>query len=300
MTDPASRLCLGSAQFGMDYGVANRVGVPSPAEIREIISVAYAGGVRWFDTAQTYGEAEQRLGEALRELGITRDVHVVSKLDPAAGALSRDDLQLSFEQSLNRLGLDSLGALMLHRPESLDGWGNGLGEFVTAARAAGAIGGFGVSVYRPADLDGINGRPEIQALQCPLNALDRRFADPALYSNGTRLFFRSVYLQGLLLLEPDEIQRKLPEAEGPVAQVRRFVEDREIGLKEFLLGVSLAAFPDSFVVLGVETVEQMRENLALLPRAQSDEVRSAVEDWVRQNRSFPDSVVNPTRWRTLA
>jgi aryl-alcohol dehydrogenase-like predicted oxidoreductase len=284
----------------MDYGVANRRGMPAQKEITEIVSVAFQGGVRWFDTAQTYGEAEQRLGAALRDAGIAGEVHVVSKLGPAAGSLSRADLQHSLELTLDRLGVGSLGALLLHRSESLEGWGNGLGEFVRDALAAGTIEAFGISVYDPEEIRRHGSQPEVTAFQSPLNALDRRCADPTLYPPESKIFFRSVYLQGLLLLEPDEIQRKLPVAEGPVAQVRRFVADAGVRMKPFLLGLSLAAFDDSFLVLGVEDRQQMAENLALLHDAVNGPVSEAVREWVRQDRAFPESVINPTRWRTPA
>jgi aryl-alcohol dehydrogenase-like predicted oxidoreductase len=295
-----ARLCLGTAQFGMDYGVANRRGMPSDEEVRSIVSSAFEGGVRWVETAPTYGEAERRLGSALRELGVADEMHVVGKLGPAAGTLDRAQIRSAFDQTLDRLGVSSLAVLLLHRSESVEGWEKGLGEFVEDALASGTIGRFGISIDDPRELRHAAGRPSITAFQCPLNALDRRFADPSLFADGSRLFLRSVYLQGLLLLDQNDIQRKLSLAEGPIAQLRRFVTEAGVDWKTFLLGYSLSTHPDGIVVVGVESADQIRENLVLISGALEDRIVRAVAEWNRLDRPVPESVIDPAHWRTPA
>jgi aryl-alcohol dehydrogenase-like predicted oxidoreductase len=82
-----SRIILGTAQLGMDYGIANRVGQPDQRTATAIIESAWRHGIRHFDTAQAYGASERVLGQALRDLGVSDQAHVASKLsaqlDPA-------------------------------------------------------------------------------------------------------------------------------------------------------------------------------------------------------------------------
>ncbi len=54
---------IGSAQFGMNYGIANRGGQISPHEAKDILTLARAHGVRSVDTAAAYGDSERRLGD---------------------------------------------------------------------------------------------------------------------------------------------------------------------------------------------------------------------------------------------
>ena len=115
----------------------------SDQNTREAVDVAWAGGVRYFDTAPHYGLglAELRLGAALR--AYPRDQYVIStkvgralvptpenagQLDddgfivPAAFRrewdFSRDGILRSVEQSLERLQLDRIDILYLHDPDT--------------------------------------------------------------------------------------------------------------------------------------------------------------------------------------
>ena len=65
-TEVASRLALGTAQLGFDYGVANRTGVPAARHAETILSRAYDHGIRILDTSRHYGESERVIGRFLR------------------------------------------------------------------------------------------------------------------------------------------------------------------------------------------------------------------------------------------
>src|SRR5262249_60797866 len=58
-------LALGTAQFGMRYGIANSTGRPSISVVRSILDRAESVGVLTLDTAYTYGDSEQILGRLL-------------------------------------------------------------------------------------------------------------------------------------------------------------------------------------------------------------------------------------------
>lgn len=71
------RLALGTAQFGMRYGVANRVGQVPAGEARRILERARTAGMDTLDTAAAYGASETLLGS----VGVA-DWIVVTKLPP--------------------------------------------------------------------------------------------------------------------------------------------------------------------------------------------------------------------------
>ena len=85
---------------------------------REAIRRALAGGINWIDTAPSYGQgrSETALGWLLAELDdqpyLSTKVGLdLSKLDDISGQIER-----SLEQSLTRLGRDSVDLLQLHNP----------------------------------------------------------------------------------------------------------------------------------------------------------------------------------------
>ena len=61
--EKASKIILGTVQFGMEYGINNAVGKPSPEQVFEMLEYASSQDVHILDTADTYGDAIQLLGE---------------------------------------------------------------------------------------------------------------------------------------------------------------------------------------------------------------------------------------------
>ena len=53
-----SKISLGSAQFGMDYGVANDNGKPTYLKVSNILNKARDLGIKNIDTASVYGKSE--------------------------------------------------------------------------------------------------------------------------------------------------------------------------------------------------------------------------------------------------
>ena len=73
------------------------------------------------DTSNNYagGQSERLLGEAIRELGGLPAGHVVfskGDQDPVTGAFTGDRMRRSFEESTERLGLETLPLYQLHDP----------------------------------------------------------------------------------------------------------------------------------------------------------------------------------------
>ena len=58
------KLALGTVQFGMPYGIANKSGQVSREKAKEILVLARLSGIDTLDTAIAYGESEACLGEA--------------------------------------------------------------------------------------------------------------------------------------------------------------------------------------------------------------------------------------------
>ena len=58
----ASRIALGTAQFGLDYGVTNATGRIAEQTTAAVLARARELGIVWLDTAAAYGSAEAVLG----------------------------------------------------------------------------------------------------------------------------------------------------------------------------------------------------------------------------------------------
>lgn len=85
---------------------------------RALVRTALDEGINWIDTAAGYGDgrSEQRIGQALAELGRADEVHVATKVRLSSADLKdvRGSVLRSYEASLARLQLERVTLLQLH------------------------------------------------------------------------------------------------------------------------------------------------------------------------------------------
>ena len=85
-----------------------------------------AGGVNFIDTAEIYGHgnAERNVGAAIKALDVPRDDLVISDKFAQCGpgpnneGLNRKHLVQGMRNSLERLGLEYIDVMYMHRPDS--------------------------------------------------------------------------------------------------------------------------------------------------------------------------------------
>lgn len=294
-----SRMTLGTVQFGLDYGISNTSGQPAYETARDMIALAFSGGINCLDTAAMYGASEEVIGRALNELGIVNSVHVATKirhLPPGLSAADADrEVEMSIAASLFRLQLDRLPICLLHIEENFD-----YIESLIKMKDRGWVERIGVSTMTPSATAGIIASGLVDAVQVPASVLDHRFARQgvlqAARSKGVRVFARSVYLQGLLLMEdqatPDSLRSVIPVRRRLCAMAAEF----GLSLKEMALRYILSLSSVSSVVVGVESFEQVRENLVMLRKGPlADEVIQAIDAAVPD---LPEDLLMPSKWKT--
>lgn len=298
MADVGSALALGTAQLGMAYGVANRTGRPDAAGASRIVGSAWSAGVRYYDTAQSYGDSESVLGRAFGELGIVPDVRVVTKLHPSLESSNDAQIRTSVLESRRALGIQVIWGLMLHREEMLDGWDTRWGPVLGDLREEGLIDSVGVSVYSPdAALRALE-TEGIDILQVPANAFDRRMRRSGVFARadelGKQVFVRSIYLQGLALMDPGDVDPAIASGPEAVATLRTFCRERGIEPRQFAIDHALCSAPHAILVVGAERAAQVEENCELV-RGSARPARD-VADW---DALWPDDIgqlVDPSQW----
>jgi len=265
MTAIASRLALGTVQFGMPYGVANRAGQVPPQQAAEILKAARAAGVDTLDTAVAYGDSERVLGH----LGVP-GWRVVSKLPPCAtaGEPLGEWVRRTVLQSLRRLRIPSLHAVLLHRAADLsESRGADVFAALTALREEGHIEAIGVSIYDPSELEAILSQHKIELVQTPFNIVDRRIVDSGwlhrLRDAGIKVHARSAFLQGLLLMNVDARPAYFANWAPLWRRWEEWVTRSGMTALQACLAF-VASNPDiERVVVGFDGVDQLREALSV-------------------------------------
>ena len=293
MRDLTAKLCLGTVQFGMRYGVNNALGrQPTDEEVFAILDIALAEGIQMFDTASAYGAAEELLGRY--GLG-TRGGQIVSKLHPAANGERRDVLD-EIQRSIKLLAVSSLFCYMLHRVEDLADVS--VMAAMEEAKTRGWTDRIGVSIYSPADAMCAAEDPRIDVIQVPYNALDQRLDDCGFFAlaekRGKKVFARSAFLQGLLLMAPASAEEKVAGSGVYVDHFQTVAREAGYLPQEAAMLFALSHPRISYVVFGVDTSAQLKENAALVSRW-----HAFSETYQKLRDSFHDIDVNilePHRW----
>jgi len=291
------RLVLGTAQLGMRYGIANKDGRPAHGCVRSIVETSWAHGIREFDTAQSYGDSEQVLGLALTELGIANQAKVISKLHPKIDHRNEKSVREAVARTLNRLGVQRLYGLMIHNEDHLRALDDGMGETFRGLVKDDLVEHIGISVYSPqAALQALS-FDAIDMIQIPANVLDRRMQEAGVFVHARekrkQVYLRSVFLQGLLLMEIDELPAKVERARSVLKALHRIANEFDTSPKRMALGFVRDTYADAKVVFGAELPEQVEDNCTCWGASMSRTLLGHLE---KMFLDVDEKVVDPRLW----
>ncbi|MBF0180127.1 MAG: aldo/keto reductase [Magnetococcales bacterium] len=291
------KLGLGTVQFGMEYGITNREGQPGLETVRAILAEAALNGVRVLDTACQYGASESVLGAALPG---NHSFHIVTKTPffPVERITRRegDLLTSTFLQSLQNLRTDSVYGLLIHSARDLLKPG---ADFLINAmlelQKSGKIIKIGVSVYAPSELLTILERFPLDLAQTPVNLLDQRWLDgdniARLRASGVEMHARSVFLQGILLSDPDALPPFFTGLRPHLTALRAAIRERNLTPLEAALGFVRDLDWVDVLLCGVTTVPQLCE----ITQAMTARFDSA---FLRPFACRDENYTNPSLWVT--
>ena len=199
--DYTSKLAIGTAQWGLDYGVTNKSGRLGDAVISTLLDSMRANAIVHLDTAASYGDAESRIGNL-----DTTGIHIQTKL--SAKNRTYEDLRAQLHESLTELKTESVNSLLIHDWFTLDqNEIDSVSQFFELSMNEGLTHHVGISAYNLSDLDRAKDNLIVwDTAQIPINALDQRFVKACELFPGIAFQARSIFLQGLLLASnPDHV-----------------------------------------------------------------------------------------------
>lgn len=289
----ATKLGIGTVQFGMPYGISNQSGQVQPEDVKQILDSAKAHSITTLDTAIAYGQSESVLG--CQDLS---GMEIITKLPemPESCSNLREWILGQVEGSLARLKLSTLNGLLLHRPGQLmDAGGEKLYEQLQALKEEGIVRRIGVSVYGPEELDALCSRFHFDLIQAPFNILDRRLADSGwlkrLSDAGTGLHVRSVFMQGLLLMSETDRPAKFSPWNTLWQNWATWLEETRQTPLEACLRHALSIPEIEKVIVGVDTPVHLQEIL--------NAINGPCFEVPEQLFSNDPKLLNPGYWNNL-
>lgn len=291
--DQLSALALGTVQLGLDYGIANDKGKPTQDLANGIIQYIHSQGINCLDTAQAYGTSEEVVGIATSGLS---NINIVSKVK---SDVFKEQLFESLDESLKKLYKKHLYALLLHDSKLLYHWSDEDSQQVKRLKNNALIKYFGVSIYSSEDFSLAIENDDIDVIQIPYNLFDQRALNEKWFEKAQKsnklIFIRSVFLQGLLLMDADQAQKRVEGTGTLIEKIDTLCHQLNLSKQELLLSFVLSTCKNSIMLFGCETLEQAKENIETFNSLKLLNEKILLEI----NKSFSqinENIYNPGKW----
>ena len=268
MLKQQSKIILGTVQFGISYGISNNLGKTSKKNSLDILEYAYSNGIKYLDTAPSYGDSESVIGE-LNDKNYWR---IISKTPSFSGNFiteeSVEKLVNYFNLSRIKLSQNVIYGLLIHSCDDLfKPGGDKLFKAMEKLKQDGYVKKIGVSVYNVRQIDSILEKYSVDLVQLPINILDQRFIVDGrlvkLKRYGVEVHARSALLQGLLMMPINNISSWFDPIKGVLEKFH--MEAEKLGVSDLQLALSFVQSIHEVdnIVLGVNTLEQLHEVLSM-------------------------------------
>ena len=202
-----SKVILGSAQFMQGYGIANNPDNYSIEEMHKVLDYSSTIGIDTIDTAHAYGNTEKILGD----YGVD-SFKIITKIPKQEKKSKSSQVWIAskLEESLKNLKIESIHCLHLHNPKDiLTSEGKKIVSQLKQLKKNGLIQNIGFSLYNSDQLEDLLSIMTPDIVQVPLNVFDRRMIENGtinnLYDQDISIHIRSIFLQGLLLMEKKDL-----------------------------------------------------------------------------------------------
>lgn len=294
-------LRLGTVQFGLDYGI---IGQKKPTTEYSVGCLDYAvqNGIKAIDTAEAYGNAQEVVGAFLHKKTVPRDTITISTkmrpnvLDDVQPEHYESEIVSHLQNTLQTLHTDYVDAYLFHsaryafRPELI--------EALHTVVDMGLARQIGVSVYEPEEAKACLENPLVKFMQFPYSVFDHRMKMAGVFAqaenHACNIEVRSAFIQGLILLNEEQVPDFLAEAKPIVTKLKKI--SKETGISRVALAMAYIKREKtvSHLVFGVDSKEQLAEDIKLFNEDISADILAVLD---KEFADIKAEVVMPSLWK---
>lgn len=294
MTGKIEKLIIGTAQWGLDYGISNNNGKTGKCEVENILKTAKNHGINTLDTASAYGDAEKIIGELKKE-----DSKIITKISIGNQdkdvKQSRDDIHNKVMRSFSNLGKFVLEGVLVHDPGNLESckyswsW-----DALKDIKEEGYMKKIGISVYNPSQAEKLAEMYKPDIIQLPFNAFDKKAADlgtlKRLKDEGIEIHARSLFLQGLLLMNIKDISKYFTPWMSEIERWHEYCITNRLTLLEGAIANAMREESIDKFIVGIEDTRQLIQIIDASKR----QVRNGFKSCQSEGN---EGLINPSEWR---
>ena len=293
-----SKLCLGTVQFGLDYGVANKSGEIAQKDVDNILDFIFSNEINCLDTGSMYGNSERKIGNFIKKNN-RENIKIVSKIKSDFFTLEEKNSIFEIDKSLNLLNNSTLFALLLHNIEAIKNWNIKNSNLIKLLKNHNKIKYFGVSIYNDKEFNLALDNPNVDIIQIPFNLFDQRAITQRWFIKAKKknklIFIRSIYLQGLILMNISDIPIHLEKVKKYITIIDNLSKKLNITKNELALAFVESIAKESIILFGCDSLAQAKENIEIFNTLQKLDKNTL--QFIKNNLSEVDEdIYNPTRW----
>lgn len=291
--DHVNKFILGTAQFGIPYGINNKSGKPSKKDTFEILDFAYENGIRMLDTAEAYGNAIEIIGNYHKEK-INKKFEIITKLHLD----ENKDVETTISKSLLHLNIDSYYAFLFHSFEDIQKYPKAL-DTLNSLKNENLIKYLGASVYGNDEFLSAIEMPQIDLIQLPYNLLDNEAQRGNLLKkakdNNKIIHTRSVFLQGLFFKDIKNLgDIKLKELIPGLTKIKMISDQNNISTEKLALQYTMGNKNIDAILIGIDNLSQLKANINVAKESGlNDDIRKQIDNICIEN----SELLYPTNWK---
>jgi aryl-alcohol dehydrogenase-like predicted oxidoreductase/RimJ/RimL family protein N-acetyltransferase len=277
----SNKLVLGTAQFGMPYGISNNINRKvNIQEQNKIFNLCNKFGINEIDTAQSYNFDINALPKNNKWL-------VNTKIE--ISKFSNKQQLISYIKSFKKSNI-TLNCLYIHDEENLfTKRGIFILKILLKLKKSHFFNKLGVSIYNFSNLRPIIKNYKIDVIQVPFNILDRRIKKyvKILKKNNIDIHVRSIFLQGLLLMKPSYIPSDLSEVKTYIRKIIKDTSHYNTDLINYFLNFVCKHNYIKKIIFGVHTSDHLKK---IIKYKKISKIRFQTFNVLQKK------IINPTLW----
>lgn len=280
------KIILGTAQFGMQYGITNKKGKTKKTEIEKILNYLSKKKIIYLDTASSYQKSELEIGNYLKTN--KKKFKIITKYNQETG-----DIQKQFNKTRNLIGQNP-DTILAHSVK--DYLSKDFQKNIDLIKKNYSIKNIGVSLYEPNDLFKVIKIRVPDVIQVPINIFDKRFLNKkiitCLKKNNIKMHARSIFLQGLLFMDKDKIYKKFSNVRKTYEEMLKISHKEKLSLSYLSLIWAYNKKEINKVVLGVNCLNHLKLNLKYIKKKINSKSVKLIDEINLHN----NKIIRPNLW----
>lgn len=289
-----NKIILGSAQLIKNYGISNSKAT-TKQNFFKLLDNCVKRGIKIIDTSDSYENAQEIIGKYKKcKFEIITKYYFKNKMNKK---YYEKIIKKNLSNTKAAIGFHTLHAVLIHNIHQIDKNSLSLiSNLLVQMKKKRLINKIGISIYNQEDLQKITNLKLIDILQVPINVLDRTFTKKKFLNkiklHNIELHGRSIFLQGLLLMKPIQIKKRIKLPNYNIfkkwhSYTKKSLENKILTCLSFVLKIRQL----DYCVIGFNSSNQLDKLMQLI-----------LKDKIYFKPSFKTQnkkIINPQNWNLI-